>query len=86
MVRYNDLSGRVSILCKKNPGELHRMTPEEYLEAYNSIANLSIESKKVLVSYLADHEDDMALEINDFGMLAPLFYELVGRPAEKRLR
>ena len=37
---------------------------------------ISDEILEILIPWLKSHEDDIALEINDFGMLQPVFKEL----------
>ena len=37
------------------------------------------ETKQLLISYLADHEEDIAWGENDFGELKPVFIEFIGR-------
>ena len=40
-------------------------------------------SARVLTKYLMDHEDDIALQMNDFGDLTGLFKHVFGRSPER---
>jgi hypothetical protein len=40
---------------------------------------MTVDARADLLDYLESHEDDIALGINDFGLLRRLFCELIGR-------
>ena len=40
--------------------------------------------KKELKQFLADHEEDIAMDINDFGDLENIFVDIFGREPEDR--
>lgn len=40
------------------------------------------QSATILKDFLLAHEFDIAIDFEDFGMLAPLFKELIGRDAD----
>ena len=52
-------------------GTLNRLIDESILE--------------VLISWLKSHEDDIAMEINDFGELKPIFKALFMEDAQERI-
>lgn len=45
------------------------------------LADLAAEATTALADFLVSHEDDIALGINDYGSLMPVFYFTVGRLA-----
>ena len=44
-----------------------------------------MKSRDILEEWLLSHEEDIALEINDFGELLAVFEELIGRKPKERV-
>ncbi len=63
-------------------GEVDGM--DEIIHALNEASRLITAIDQCLSPYLRDHEDDIYLDINDFGDLAGVFEMIIGRkPGEE---